>query len=575
MLSPDGRPRRRCIKWDLEEKKKDEESEDKKIPRVVPPPSQKPNDSYEQDNPNLIPEVDMIYGFPKDRPANIKLEGAIPPLLSGLSTQGIALAMDNKKPKGLFREAEPLLEELVSSPQKSIQFIHDDDWVSFPRGLKFPAVGLALRKAGRWKVDEELSYCVAICSCPRIWAVGISSKWANRLTAAKLAIALTLAHKVSNFDTLCIRYPELRESCKPIADEPECTPEPDWKADKEDGESNGPLNRFPRDSPMWIKLPEDKPRPPCLDDLPGKTIAVCADNNQRALYSQLNTVLELLIRNPADQVSYHDDVYGDKFPAAGAAIKQIAKEEASLTIAVCSSLGAWGVGIGTEGLSRFDAAKLSLASVLACRTISSAQGLDLSPFPDFDAFVGGLICSEAQPQSKTIHLRKSTPELMCKAKAPPEKGSSAIPELMSKAKAPPEKCATAPPELISKVREAIARKRKAPPEKGSSPPPELSTKAKAPPEKGSSPPPELSTKAKAPPEKSSSAPPELSIKAKAPPEFSKSSSAPPELTLGTKAKASPEKGSILKSVDLMARAIETSLKQRLQAQGCHTLSDLL
>merc|ERR1719161_1208578 len=179
--------------------------------------------------------------------------------------------MDNKKIKGLFARADALLEELVASPSSSIQYIHDDSWNSFPADLRFPAIGLALRDAGA----EEQSYCVAISSSPRLWALGVSSKWANREVAAKLAIGLTLASKASNFEVLCVRYPDLRDFCKHLpSNEPESTPEPDGKAWKQDDEPNvKQLNSLPRDSAIWIKLPEDKPRPPMLQELPGRTIA--------------------------------------------------------------------------------------------------------------------------------------------------------------------------------------------------------------------------------------------------------------------------------------------------------------
>lgn len=365
MLSPDGSPVNRP-----KPKYADVAIEDLKKPPALPPIPAHTLPTKRVDMYSLQEEdINFICGLPQNQPVSIKLEeSTVPHFLSGFPTRGITIAVDNKKLGAtLFGCAESILEDLAAD-KTNIKDYHDDDW------NKYPGIYTALQKAGA----EQLCYVVAVSSSPRVWAVGMSSKWQNRLTAAKFGVALQLAKRSPSFDMLCARYAGLREMCKAFNDEPD--PEP-----------LNTLIRFPRDSPIWISFPENQPRPHSLKNLPANAIAVCMDGDQRNLYFEADAALDLLIRNPATQVQYLDEAYGDKFPGVSTALKQVAREEANVTLAVCTSLGAWGVGISYEQVNRFDAAKLALASVLAYRAISADQGIDFSPFPDFDAFVARLM----------------------------------------------------------------------------------------------------------------------------------------------------------------------------------------
>jgi len=84
-----------------------------------------------------------------------------------------------------------------------VEIIHDADWVQFPE------IGQALKKKG-----HEDCFAVAVCPSRGRWAIGVSSGWKGRESAAKLAISVAVASDDPALAAKLSRtYPEFRSLC--------------------------------------------------------------------------------------------------------------------------------------------------------------------------------------------------------------------------------------------------------------------------------------------------------------------------------------------------------------------------
>merc|ERR1712008_667751 len=74
-----------------------------------------------------------------------------------------------------------------------IEFHHDENWDNFPM------IGTRLTEIA----PAEECMTVAVCSSRDVWAVGVSMQSKNRLAAAKLALATSLALKLDESGEEC------------------------------------------------------------------------------------------------------------------------------------------------------------------------------------------------------------------------------------------------------------------------------------------------------------------------------------------------------------------------------------
>jgi len=122
----------------------------------------------------------------RDLPLWLNLEGQeLPPPLDTLMTEALALANNGMGRKSLYANADEMLAHFVGEDLvEQIQYLEDPEW------KEFPLVGEAVKKAMNGK-EECLTIAVLETAC--CWAVGVGTKGKNRLTAAKVALAGTMA----------------------------------------------------------------------------------------------------------------------------------------------------------------------------------------------------------------------------------------------------------------------------------------------------------------------------------------------------------------------------------------------
>lgn len=94
---------------------------------------------------------------------------------------------------------------------------------------------------------------------------------------------------------------------------------------------------LPRDTPLWVRLIPDLPRPRCLASLtPKEGIVVCTDGKRKGLYSNGDAALSTLVGNVQGDVEYHDDFNWANYPELGKALKQLAPRDSACALRLLS-----------------------------------------------------------------------------------------------------------------------------------------------------------------------------------------------------------------------------------------------
>merc|ERR1712151_1315458 len=125
----------------------------------------------------------------RDTPLWIVVEDALPEVLELMTSEALAVCTDGDKRKGLYSAADKALALLVDDVE-TIQYHDDFNWETFG------AVGNALKAIA--PCEECLT--VAVCAERDIWAVGIGMKGKSRFSAAKVALAASLAIRAMDED---------------------------------------------------------------------------------------------------------------------------------------------------------------------------------------------------------------------------------------------------------------------------------------------------------------------------------------------------------------------------------------
>jgi len=334
-------------------------------------------------------------------------------VMDGLPSEGPCVY--HEKPSAdLYSTGHAILREVLGPDSLEVDITHDPDWDVMPE------VAEAIKKAG----GEENCYAVATLKSRGIWGVGIAGGWKPRESACKLALCLALVSG-GDEDGICKKFPDFaayfnargpsmamptgepaqkRQRSEPQAPAfPKQTPKAAggkaWPGGKAGGKFNGKGGKgygggkrsgFSRDVPLWLQLPTDQFLPPMLQDLGHDAIAIATDSacgGGVELYDMVDGVLGQLMANPEADVVFIDDPKLQEFPEVSTALKTHGNHEEPLTVASCSSLGAWGVGIGHTPQSREAGAKLALAAMLTLKAAESGDVPDLETFPAFSEFV--------------------------------------------------------------------------------------------------------------------------------------------------------------------------------------------
>lgn len=326
-----------------------------------------------------------------------------------------------------FSSSKNILYDLLGdSADSEVQVTHDPDWETYPE------VGEALKII----CGEDHCICVATCPSQAKWAVGGGNNWKKREQAAKLSLCIALAANAEDLSTVSARYPEFAAICESAgittdSMDPEAAAraaaavaaeEAAWAktgkrrrkkaAVPEDGEDDvefpppvpdlpvaeAPAQAAPGDDSLPAKLPRDVPSwltlqpdgvPDVVEALATDALVVATDlTSRKGLYNSTDSVLAALAGEHAGDVQFHDDAEWKNYPGVGDALKQLAKGEECMTVAVCMPKAVWAVGVGMKGKCRYGAAKLALATAMALQQLDlGEEEVDLSEFTHFQEFV--------------------------------------------------------------------------------------------------------------------------------------------------------------------------------------------
>jgi len=355
-------------------------------------------------------------GFPATVWANLPGEAQL--VLDGLPAEGPCVY--HEKPSAdLYSTGAAILRDVLGEEAQAIEFIHDPDWEMFPEMAE------AIKQAG----GEENCYAVATVPSRGVWGVGVAGGWKPRENACKLALCLAIAASGDDRASIFRKFPDFAayfKSCGPGAaagppaakqqrSSPQAAAQPkmpsggakgwaDGKAGKGGFNSKGSFNgkggkghggkrssgALPRDSPLWVQLPADQLPPTLLQELPNDAVAMATDAECGAgveLYDMVDAVLAQLLPNPEADIIYADDDSGQEFPEVATALKPYGEQQEPLMLAICSTFGAWGIGVGKNPQTREAGAKLALAAMLTLRAAEAGEVPDLESFPAFSDFV--------------------------------------------------------------------------------------------------------------------------------------------------------------------------------------------
>jgi len=348
-------------------------------------------------------------GFPKFVWASLDFNAGL--VQEGLPAEGLCVYHD-KQHAELFRNGQFVLQEVLGDTGSEVVFTHDPDWDVMPE------IAEAIKQAG----GEDNCYAVATVPSAGIWAVGLAGGWKVRELACKLALSVALVASSGDYDRFA-SYPDFvafaqsagtpgaAAPVEPAFKKPKVEPPAPRKVLPQTGKGGGggykggggkaqvkkggpiaanrSLKALPRDTPIWVQLPQDQLAPEILQELGSDAVAVASDKPSSTLYDCIDAVLTDLTTSPED-ITCFDDPSMDQFPEVLIALKVHASLEEPMQIAVCSSLGVWGIGVGPTPEARAATSKLAVAAMIALKAAETGDVPDLSAYPEFSDFVGGV-----------------------------------------------------------------------------------------------------------------------------------------------------------------------------------------
>lgn len=258
---------------------------------------------------------------------------------------------------------QPLLRDLVGELSE-VEIHHDPGWDTFP------AVGAALKAAG----GPEECLCIAVCKKFNVWAVGLGSKWKQRESVAKLALCVAITLKTSEFEDVIQTWTDflsfrerVRKASVPASSFYPTDDHPDRRqaAAKEPPREAQPDASFPRDVPLWTRVPSSKQMPLEVRTCRREVLVFSTEmKGNLGLIKSADEALDRLAVNVATDVEYFDDPDWTVFPTVADIVRSLGQREECLCVAVCQSRGAWGIGISNKKRNRTVAAKVALVGTL-------------------------------------------------------------------------------------------------------------------------------------------------------------------------------------------------------------------
>lgn len=301
-----------------------------------------------------------------------------------------------EKGPNIFSSAAFVLGDCVGDISTEVEIIHDADWT------QYPDIGETIKAA----TGEDHCFAVAVCASQAKWGLGLASGWKGRESAAKLALAVSLASDNPQLSGKLTRaHPEFAAIChgQGFAVAKASASGGCGAAVKRGGGGGGGGGFAPaagdESGPPTIHFITAPPEASVVaQGLPADAPAIAHTKAKKDYFSSAHHILQDLVTD-LSEVSFEDDADWKVMPEIGAALTAAGAEENSYVVASCPSQACWGVGLAAGWKGRESAGKMALALALA-QAAGRIEELG-NTYPEF-----GEICAGAGLMQPTKKRRK-------------------------------------------------------------------------------------------------------------------------------------------------------------------------
>lgn len=313
---------------------------------------------------------------------------------NALTQQGFpadGAAMVYEKGPNIFSSAAFVLGDCVGDIATEVEIIHDADWT------QYPDIGETIKAA----TGEEHCFAVAVCASQAKWGLGLASGWKGRESAAKLALAVSMASDNPQLNGKLTRaYPEFGAICQSQGFAMAAPSASGAAAKRGGGGGYAPAapagNESGPPAIHFISVPAEASV--VAQGLPADAPAIAHSKAKKDYFSSAHHILQELVTD-LSEVSFEDDADWTVMPEIGAALAAAGAEDNSYVVASCPSQACWGVGLAAGWKGRESAGKMALALALAQAT-GRVEELG-NTYPEF-----GEICAGAGLMQMTKKRRK-------------------------------------------------------------------------------------------------------------------------------------------------------------------------
>jgi len=271
------------------------------------------------------------------------------------------------------------------------------------------------------KPCTDESWCVAACPALDVWGVGVGTREVNKVTSARVALALHLffkeeehrgvfsedfptrfldmvdAARVASFPTpgrkkrrlMCEQvsgddFP--REALVPLV--PFASARAKSSCAREDLARLASCchGQLPRDVPLWIEIPKDTDMPQQLRCFPRRALVVATECKTIGIYFEAEMLLQSILP-PSTKVEYVDDAQWSLFPEIGVELRKLAPMEECFSVGVISDVQVWAVGVAMKNKNRTQVSRAALAAAMAIAVLDRGHEVDFTNAPSFSEFV--------------------------------------------------------------------------------------------------------------------------------------------------------------------------------------------
>jgi len=285
---------------------------------------------------------------------------------SALTQQGFpaeGAAFLHEKGNNVFSSSAFVLKDALGDiASNEVEIVHDADQ------HEYPDIAAAIKAA----TGEPWAFALAVCASQAKWGLGLASGWKGRESAAKLALAASLASDNPELaGKLAKAWPEFGDMCK--------------KQGFQVVSITGSSGSGDVPAVHWLKMGQGFSL--VTQGFPTDAPAIQHTKAQKLYFSCAHDIIHEFITELSEEVQIKDDPEGLEFPEVQAAIRASGAEDNCYCVATCPEKGVWAVGLGGGYKGRESAAKVSLVLALAQAT-GRIEELG-SNFPEFGEICAG------------------------------------------------------------------------------------------------------------------------------------------------------------------------------------------